>query len=69
MFSTALLIVVGLLIVPVCILVLNSSLSRFMDHARGAKDPVDPERVEALRQISRDIERGKSAGGFWAGSA
>jgi HAMP domain-containing protein len=62
MFITALLIVVGLLIVGVCILSLNSSLERRINEATRAPDEAGAERAEAMRQISRDITKGGGDG-------
>jgi hypothetical protein len=40
---------------------LKFDLRRRLDRATASSDP-DRERAEALRQISRDIEKGRSAG-------
>jgi hypothetical protein len=66
MLTTALSIGAGLLFVGVSIVGVNSSLRRRMDRATSAPDGADRERAEALRQISRDIDKGKAAhGGFY----
>jgi hypothetical protein len=62
MFGTAVLIVVGLLIVGLCILGVNTSLERGLNRPSGSPDESDPARAEALRQISRDIAKGDSGG-------
>ncbi|HEV7188184.1 MAG TPA: hypothetical protein VGN28_09865 [Blastococcus sp.] len=63
MFSTALVIVVGLVIVGLCFLGLRSSLERGLNPPTSAHDEADPARAEALRQMSRDIAKG-DGGGF-----
>ncbi|HEV7211615.1 MAG TPA: hypothetical protein VGN47_07855 [Blastococcus sp.] len=66
MLSAALLIGMGLLIAGACILGLKSSLQRRLDRATGAPDAGDRERAETLRQISREIDKGRGAGrGFY----
>jgi hypothetical protein len=66
MLGTALLIGAGLLILGVSILGLTVNLQRRMDRATSGPDDGQRERAEALRQISREIDRGKSArGGFY----
>ena len=62
MLSTALLIVLGLVIVGLCILGLNANMQQRMNRETGAPDGSDRERAEALRQISRDIDKGKFGG-------
>jgi hypothetical protein len=64
MFGTALVIVVGLVIVGLCILGLNTSLERGLNRTTSAHDEADLERAEALRQISRDISKGGGDGFF-----
>ena len=63
MLGTALLIGAGLLIAAVCVLGLSVSLRRRLDRATSTLEGADREGVEALRQISRDIDKGKAAHG------
>ena len=41
---------------------LRVSFRSRLDRATRSTDPRDAERAEALRQVSRDIERGRAAG-------
>jgi hypothetical protein len=61
MLSALLQIGAVVLIVGACILGLRSSLRRRLDRATSAPDGADRERAEALRQISRDIDKGNVA--------
>lgn len=62
MLTTALIVGAGALILGVSILGLRSTLDRRLNRATSAADGGDRERAEALRQISREIDRGKGAG-------
>ena len=62
MLSTALLIVLGLVIVGVCVLGLYADRERRIRRELTAPDGLNRERAEALRQISDDIEKGKFYG-------
>jgi hypothetical protein len=64
MFGTALLIVVGLVVVGLCILGVHASLERGLNRAPSSHDEADVARAEALRQISRDISKGQGGGAF-----
>jgi hypothetical protein len=61
MLGTALLIGAALLILGGSIVGLIINLRRRMDQATSGPDEGQRERAEALRQISREIDRGKSA--------
>ena len=61
MLGTALLIGAALLILGGCIVGLIVNLHRRMDQAASGGDEGQRERAEALRQISREIDRGKGA--------
>jgi hypothetical protein len=63
MLTTAVVIVVGLLIIGLCFLGLNSSLERGLNRKNG-RDEADPARAETRRQLSRDITKGDGAGFF-----
>ena len=41
---------------------LKASFRGRLDRATRSTDPLDAERAEALRQVSRDIEKGRAAG-------
>jgi FtsZ-interacting cell division protein ZipA len=57
MFGTALLIVVGLVIVGLCILALKTRRRRRIDRARSAPEAAVRERADNLRQLSRDMDK------------
>ncbi|MGZ6859391.1 MAG: hypothetical protein ACXVFX_20005 [Blastococcus sp.] len=66
MLSTALLIGAGLVIGGACVVGLRSGLQQLLNRATGRPDEADRERAEALRQISRDMDKGRGAGrGFY----
>jgi hypothetical protein len=51
----------GVLILGVTIVGRRSDLRRRLDRATSAPDGDERERAEALRQISREIEKGRAA--------
>jgi hypothetical protein len=66
MLRDALIVGAGALILGVSIVGLRLDLRRRLDRATSAPDGAERERAEALRQISREIEKGKAAGhGFY----
>jgi hypothetical protein len=66
MLATALLVAAGALIAGGSVLGLRADLRRRLDRSGSAPDGADRERAEALRQISREIDRGRQAGkGFY----
>jgi hypothetical protein len=58
-------VVVGLLIAAACIVGLSLNFRRRLDQATSASDGADREQAEALRQISRDIHKGNTAGRWY----
>jgi len=54
---------IALAVIGLCSVVgLRFNLRTRLDRASGSGDATEQERAEALRQISRDIEKGRAAG-------